>query len=106
MGGGRECGGGRSLPSANPDNVAAGGATDARHEGGGKGGEIRPCTRCSLIYLVLHYVSLPHISILLWGSPSIQKRLDGSRTINISYIYVYFGDSVHIVMRQPFKLLD
>ena len=27
MGGGR---GGRSLPSANPDNVAAGGATDAR----------------------------------------------------------------------------
>jgi hypothetical protein len=30
-------GGGRSLPSANPDNVAAGGATDARC--GGEGGE-------------------------------------------------------------------
>ena len=29
--------GGRSLPSANPDNVAAGGATDARC--GGEGGE-------------------------------------------------------------------
>ncbi len=29
-------GGGRSLPSANPDNVAAGGATDARC-GGGRG---------------------------------------------------------------------
>jgi hypothetical protein len=28
---------GRSLPSANPDNVAAGGATDARC--GGEGGE-------------------------------------------------------------------
>ena len=26
---------GRSLPSANPDNVAAGGATDARCGGGG-----------------------------------------------------------------------
>ena len=30
-------GGGRSLPSANPDNVAPGGATDARC--GGEGGE-------------------------------------------------------------------
>jgi hypothetical protein len=29
---------GRSLPSANPDNVAAGGATDARCGGEGKGG--------------------------------------------------------------------
>jgi hypothetical protein len=28
--------GGRSLPSANPDNVAAGGATDARCGEGGK----------------------------------------------------------------------
>ena len=35
MGGGER--GGRSLPSANPDNVAAGGATDARC--GGEGGE-------------------------------------------------------------------
>ncbi len=32
-----ERGGGRSIPSANPDNVAAGGATDARC--GGEGGE-------------------------------------------------------------------
>jgi hypothetical protein len=32
-----EEGGGRSLPSANPDNVAAGGATDARC---GEGGEL------------------------------------------------------------------
>ncbi len=32
-----EEGGGRSLPSANPDNVAAGGATDARCVGGGGG---------------------------------------------------------------------
>ncbi len=34
-------GGGESLPSANPDNVAAGGATDARRGEGGKleGGE-------------------------------------------------------------------
>ncbi len=35
-------GGGRSLPSAYPDNVAAGGATDARcgegEVGGGRGG--------------------------------------------------------------------
>jgi hypothetical protein len=32
-------GGGRSLPSANPDNVAAGGATDAWcGGGGGRGG--------------------------------------------------------------------
>jgi hypothetical protein len=31
-------GGGRSLPSANPDNVATGGATDARC-GGERGGE-------------------------------------------------------------------
>ncbi len=39
-------GGGRSLPSANPDNVAAGGVTDAqrveggswRKGGGGRGG--------------------------------------------------------------------
>ena len=39
MGGGR---GGRSLPSANPDNVAAGGATDARcGEGKKEGGEGR-----------------------------------------------------------------
>ncbi len=30
---------GRSLPSANPDNVAAGGATDARCGGGGGGGK-------------------------------------------------------------------
>ena len=35
-----ECvgGGASSLPSANPDNVAAGGATDARCGGGGEGG--------------------------------------------------------------------
>jgi hypothetical protein len=31
--------GGRSLPSANPDNVVAGGATDARCWGGGGEGE-------------------------------------------------------------------
>ena len=31
-------GGGRSLPSANPDNMAAGGATDARCGGGEVGG--------------------------------------------------------------------
>jgi hypothetical protein len=40
VGGGE--GGGRSLPSANPDNMAAGGATDARCGGGGRlegGGE-------------------------------------------------------------------
>jgi hypothetical protein len=39
-----ECvgGGGRSPPSANPDNVAAGGATDARcGEGGSWRGERR-----------------------------------------------------------------
>jgi hypothetical protein len=30
--------GGRSLPSANPDNVAAGGAIDARCGGGGEEG--------------------------------------------------------------------
>ncbi len=35
-GGGAMGGGGRSLPLANPDNVAAGGATDARC-GGGRG---------------------------------------------------------------------
>ncbi len=35
MGGAWVKGGGRSLPSANPDNVAAGGATDARCGGGG-----------------------------------------------------------------------
>ncbi len=38
MEGGGAVGRGRSLPSANPDNVAAGGATDARcgvGEGGG-----------------------------------------------------------------------
>ncbi len=29
---------GRSLPSANPDNVAAGGTTDARCGGEGEGG--------------------------------------------------------------------
>jgi hypothetical protein len=35
-------GGGRGLPSANPDNVAAGGATDARcGEGGRRRGEGR-----------------------------------------------------------------
>ncbi len=34
MGGGE--GGGRSFPSANPDNVAAGGATDARCGGRGE----------------------------------------------------------------------
>ncbi len=33
--GGRGKGGGRSLPSANPDNVAAGGVTDALCVGGG-----------------------------------------------------------------------
>ncbi len=32
-------GGGRSLPSANPDNMAAGGATYARCGGDGGGGE-------------------------------------------------------------------
>ncbi len=37
MGGAWVEGGGRSLPSANPDNVAAGSATDARC--GGEGGE-------------------------------------------------------------------
>jgi hypothetical protein len=37
-GGGGAVGRGRSLPSANPHNVAAGGATDARC-GGGEGGE-------------------------------------------------------------------
>jgi hypothetical protein len=31
--------GGGSLPSANPDNVATGGATDAWCGGGGEGGE-------------------------------------------------------------------
>jgi hypothetical protein len=31
-----EEGAGRSLPSANPDNVAAGSATDARGGGGGE----------------------------------------------------------------------
>jgi hypothetical protein len=31
-------GGGKSLPSANPDNVAAGGATDARRGEGGEEG--------------------------------------------------------------------
>ncbi len=35
--GGAWVGGGRILPSANPDNVAAGGATDAQC--GGEGGE-------------------------------------------------------------------
>ncbi len=34
--GGAWVGGGRSLPSANPDNVAAGGATDARCGGRGE----------------------------------------------------------------------
>ncbi len=34
---GSVCGGGRSLPSANPDNVAAGGVTDARCGEGGEG---------------------------------------------------------------------
>ncbi len=38
MGGGGTVGRGRSLPSANPDNVAAGGTIDAQC-GGGKGGE-------------------------------------------------------------------
>ncbi len=36
--GGYVGGGGRSLPSANPDNVAAGGATDAPGGGGGEEG--------------------------------------------------------------------
>ncbi len=39
MEGGWAVGRGRSLPSANPDNVAAGGATDARCGGEGEGGE-------------------------------------------------------------------
>jgi hypothetical protein len=30
---------GRSLPTATPDNVAAGGTTDARYGGRGRGGE-------------------------------------------------------------------
>ncbi len=36
MGGAWVEGGGRSLPSANPGNVAAGGATDARYGGRGE----------------------------------------------------------------------
>jgi hypothetical protein len=39
MGGGGTVGRGRSLPSVNPDNVAAGGATDARCGEGREGGE-------------------------------------------------------------------
>ncbi len=38
MEGGGALGRGRSLPSANPDNAAAGGATDARCGGEGGGG--------------------------------------------------------------------
>jgi hypothetical protein len=38
--GGGDCGKGEESPSANPDNAAAGGATDARCGGGGRGGRL------------------------------------------------------------------
>jgi hypothetical protein len=48
--------------------------------GGGEEGRSALVLDAACLHLVLHYVSLSHISILLWGSPSIQKRLVGSRT--------------------------
>ncbi len=74
-------GGGRSLPSANPDNVAAGGVTDARcgegEEGGGgegKGGmkqitaHSNPCFSFSLSFFPLCIrrgfdEKIPHVAV-------------------------------------------
>ncbi len=72
--------GGRSLPSANPDNVAAGGATDARcgegEEGGGEGrggmkqitAHSNPCSSFSLSFFPLCIrrgfdEKIPHVAV-------------------------------------------
>jgi hypothetical protein len=57
----------------------AGALGRARGRGGGGEGRSALVLDAACLHLILHYVSLSHISILLWGSPSIQKRLVGSR---------------------------
>ncbi len=67
MGGGGAVGRGRSLPSANPDNVAAGGATDAQCGGEGGGGR-----RAGVGQITAH--SNPYSSFSLSSFPLCVRR--------------------------------
>jgi hypothetical protein len=80
----RERGGGRGqgVDAAGLSYLACGGC--AGGGGGGREGRSALVQDAACLHLVLHCVSLSHISILLWGSPSIQKRLVGSRTLSLS----------------------
>ncbi len=64
----------------------AGECTEGGRVGGGRSALVLDA---ACLHLVLHYVSLSHISILLWGSPSIQKRLVGSRTEYFIILHCY-----------------
>ncbi len=80
-------GGGRSLPSANPDNVAAGGATDARcGEGRGDMKQItahsNPYSSFSLSFFPLCIgqgfdEKIPHVAVqnnTSWTEPQLNLR--------------------------------